>query len=1065
MIAKVMRILRVIWTLTGLSALCGAIWFGLPLLGQEALAGVSLRLGLIAAALLWYGGAALIRRRFRRKAAAALEENLTAVQGDDSQVLAERMGEAVARLKARRGVSSLYDLPWYVLIGPPGAGKTTALVHSGLAFPGSKPASVSGIGGTRNCDFWFADEAVLIDTAGRYTTQDSDAESDGRSWAAFLKELKRARADQPINGVMLAVSCDDIMRGDGVSLAAHAAAVRARLEELTAVLRVNVPVYAVFTKADLISGFREYFGKLAREDRKAVWGVTFQGQPPGEGTQAQVGAEFDRLVARLTDQMPARMADEKDTATRNALFRFPEQMLVMKDNLDTFLRLVFQGDQGAVLRGFYFTSGTQEGTPFDQILGALVGGDQAGAGGFLSGRGRSFFLHDLLREVVFAERGWVGFDRRRARIRRWMRGSGLALIGALTLAGMALLAQSFWANASLVRAANGQVAEYERVALPLLADGIIGEATTAALLRPLALLRDAPGGYGNPRPQTWAEGLGLSRGAAVTGAVRAAYSEALERLLRPRMMVQLEHDLAAAVAGSESRAAFEALRTYLLVAKAPDAAGDDLAIQRYFARAWAAEYATDPTGYGAINRHLAAMLELDGRVQPQVGASEQVVAQVRRALAGLSDAEIVYASLAGQGGTLARLRPLAGIGAEGGLRVSDGRALATLEVEGLLTPDGYEAVMAAGIADAPTLLAAQTWVLARAPGQTDGLSAEVAALYLGEVQAQWEELLNRIEPSPEAAEALGPAVRAVVETISEAMKFPDNLLFNNDNMEIPAWAALAENSAVLQRLEQAMNRVSAARDFAEVQAALGLITPDLPRYPQALVALTQRVGESLRAGMVRAEVIEVARQCQALADGRYPFAAPGHPPMPLRDFTRLIGPEGLLAELERAQAARRGIGGGLPRVMRETLDQATALRQAFLSAPDAPYLPLTIRLAAASQSISALELRAGPDSYTLQKGGAPITLTWPWDDGAGGLSLAPQPALSDVGETLTLDGGIWAMIPLLTATDNSRQAGGVMEVSHTIGTRTVTLRLTFERPDIPFLLPALTALRCPRVKE
>jgi type VI secretion system protein ImpL len=35
--------------------------------------------------------------------------------------------------------------------------------------------AVRGVGGTRNCDWWFTDQAVLIDTAGRFVTQDSDA--------------------------------------------------------------------------------------------------------------------------------------------------------------------------------------------------------------------------------------------------------------------------------------------------------------------------------------------------------------------------------------------------------------------------------------------------------------------------------------------------------------------------------------------------------------------------------------------------------------------------------------------------------------------------------------------------------------------------------------------------------------------------------------------------------------------------------------------------------------------------------------------------------------------------
>jgi type VI secretion system protein ImpL len=108
--------------------------------------------------------------------------------------LRERFENAVATLKqTRRGGHSLYDLPWYVIIGAPGSGKTTALVNSGLNFPleqRSGKAALRGIGGTRNCDWWFTDEAIFLDTAGRYTTQDSDADSDSAAWSEFLALLR-----------------------------------------------------------------------------------------------------------------------------------------------------------------------------------------------------------------------------------------------------------------------------------------------------------------------------------------------------------------------------------------------------------------------------------------------------------------------------------------------------------------------------------------------------------------------------------------------------------------------------------------------------------------------------------------------------------------------------------------------------------------------------------------------------------------------------------------------------------------------------------------------------------
>ena len=57
-------------------------------------------------------------------------------QSAEAQQLRERFEEAVATLKQkRRSGHSLYDLPWYVIIGAPGSGKTTALVNSGLKFP------------------------------------------------------------------------------------------------------------------------------------------------------------------------------------------------------------------------------------------------------------------------------------------------------------------------------------------------------------------------------------------------------------------------------------------------------------------------------------------------------------------------------------------------------------------------------------------------------------------------------------------------------------------------------------------------------------------------------------------------------------------------------------------------------------------------------------------------------------------------------------------------------------------------------------------------------------------
>src|ERR1044072_7457880 len=156
---------------------------------------------------------------------------------NDEAVLKDKMKDALATLKAASTSKGnyLYDLPWYVLIGPPGSGKTTALVNAGLKFPlskGATPAAIAGVGGTRYCDWWFTEDAVLIDTAGRYTTQDSDAKSDKQSWFAFLDLLKKNRPRQPINGVLDAISLEDMMTLSQAEIAAHSNEIRARLLDL-----------------------------------------------------------------------------------------------------------------------------------------------------------------------------------------------------------------------------------------------------------------------------------------------------------------------------------------------------------------------------------------------------------------------------------------------------------------------------------------------------------------------------------------------------------------------------------------------------------------------------------------------------------------------------------------------------------------------------------------------------------------------------------------------------------------------------------------------------------------
>jgi type VI secretion system protein ImpL len=326
----------------------------------------------------------------------------------ETESIRARFREASSTLGGR-----IDDLPWYVFIGPPGSGKTTALLNSGLKFllPSSESgAAVSGVAGTRNCDWWFAEEAVLLDTAGRYTTQDSHAKADAAAWHGFLALLKEVRRERPLNGAFVTASVSDLMLWSARERAKFSGHVRMRLAELYAALGTRFPVYLLITKIDLLAGFLEFFGEFDPEKRSQVWGTTFELEVDPVSLEARYASEFAPLEARLNAEMLAHLHEERDLQRRAAIYRFPQQLHPLGPLVGEFLGQAFTTQvehRAPQLRGVYFTSGTQEGNPIDRVLGTLARTFSLERAKPVerSGAGKSYFIAKLLREVVLREAG------------------------------------------------------------------------------------------------------------------------------------------------------------------------------------------------------------------------------------------------------------------------------------------------------------------------------------------------------------------------------------------------------------------------------------------------------------------------------------------------------------------------------------------------------------------------------------------------------------------------------------------------------------------------------------
>ena len=359
--------------------------------------------------------------------------------------------------KGLRGGAALYALPWYMFIGPPASGKSTALRHSGLQFPSLSGSGqgLQGVGGTRNCDWWFTNEGVLLDTAGRYVTH----EEDQAEWTAFLDLLKKYRKHNPINGVIATIAIPDLVQASDEEVEAHAKQIRARIDELIKRLGVVFPVYVMFTKCDLVQGFVEFFDELNSAERDRVWGCTFPKVPPTNDPPAiRFRNEFDELLSALQARRLTRLVKTRGSH-KVTIFGFPMQMASTRDRLTKFVEVLFQTNpyqENPLLRGFYLTSGTQEGTPIDRILGAVgraSGLSDVSLASVLPTESKSYFLKDLFTEIIFPDRQLVTPSSTIYRQRGYLRIGAVVMSVLIVLLAVIGMAVSFIGNKRILSAA------------------------------------------------------------------------------------------------------------------------------------------------------------------------------------------------------------------------------------------------------------------------------------------------------------------------------------------------------------------------------------------------------------------------------------------------------------------------------------------------------------------------------------------------------------------------------------------------------------------------------------
>jgi type VI secretion system protein ImpL len=775
--------------------------------------------------------------------------------------------KAIAALKAsRRGgwgrPAALGTLPWYVVVGPPGAGKTTLIRQSGLTFPLDQGAAYRGTGGTRNCDWWFTNDAILLDTAGRYALGGADEEE----WFGFLDLLRKHRKSKPINGLLVAIGVDEIANAEPSQREQIAKHLRARINEVTTRLKVLVPVYVVFTKADLVPGFAECWDDLRKSERGQIWGATFplgaSGEPKGIFQD-----EFETLARALHGRTLRRLASERNPERRGALLRFPIEFGNLKAPLTDFVATICERNtfqETPSLRGVYFTSGRQ-----DVRAGARVAGAMAGALGVQLPtpndprrsdiEEKSFFLTDLFFKVIFPDQRLAGATEAE-KFKHLLMRVAFACVAMLTTVSLVLPAGcTFVKNRELVKTTaeigSGLAPPKASEGAPLAASS---QHLTAAegRLRQLDTWRTD-----RPVPLRW----GMYTGDELYVSLRDAYVASVARTALSRVHAELEERLRVLEASpvrtsSNYNRDFDDLKLYLMLTHSAqmDAAWAAPRLVRHWELT---AHAHTKDEAEALAPHVLYVCELLRRGEaPAWRGDEKLVVRARSILAQVPQVERLYESLVRDANA-----ELAPIRRESMFYGSVGPFVKSrngVKVDGAYTKQGWGRVKAL-LGTETAKLASERWVLGETEVQSVEALGKLRTLYFERFKNAWRDFINDLDiVDPGSAEYALAELNAMSEPEWPYLRLIRTL---SENVVLDV-----DDDKETSLLQQVSDKAKEVLDGGAPQPKKRAVSPVEKAFRPVLrfaIAPDAKDGESPMTGLAQWEAL-VAKLVGALTDAR-----------------------------------------------------------------------------------------------------------------------------------------------------------------------------------------------------
>ena len=765
---------------------------------------------------------------------------------DELALLKDRIKDAHKTIKkstlhGKNGSNIKYKLPWYLVLGAKDSGKTSLLEYSGMDFPLNQSLSkrlFNTITSTDYCDWYFSNEAVWLDISGRFIYQSKFALEEP-IWNGFFKQLQKKRRQQPINGLLITLSCEQLLDFSDEKRNTHAKEIRERVEDIRRLLKVNVPVYLILTQADKLDGFTETFDGLSAEEREQIFGITFKDEQ-NSTCEKNIRSEYESLLTVIANQVIRRVHMERNIDLRAVIVQFPEVLASLTEPMISFINHAFSGNRyhkGSYLRGVYFTSAEHTTHEANDAKLSKEASEPHIANparyDLIRSPHNGLFIRRLLEEMIVLESGIAGIESRYiARIKRNNRLIYLTAICSVLAAG-GLWSRAFISQTTQLQILLNAFDHYQESAM------VLSPVDDAARILPvLDTLYNAVTSYDNQHDAFIYQNLGLNKMNVAEPAVIARYTKELQTLLLPRVLLQLEEQI---MANKDNRDfLFQALRAYLMLKEQRYLDKDYL--KNWLALDWSYRYSGNNNVQKALNEHFSRLLD-SGFLPPSL--SDKVIKDARLVLQKISSTQLIYQSIKQDsfGIHLPDFRISSVLSPQYRIFTHDDYA-----IPGLYTQKGYLSVFLPQGLKTVKAEIRENWVL----GTSSNLSeidikkvySEVVDLYFKDYMAYWTQAIDKLAIAPtknleEAAVQLSgltsgaePIVR-ILTAIRRNTTFLDqstlikkagekNGLLPKSNSKLAKIAAGGMSLAIKQMEDDASARKAIAQRFN----TLNLLLPD-----------------------------------------------------------------------------------------------------------------------------------------------------------------------------------------------------------------------------------------------